>query len=286
MTKANPFERFLRDTPKVSYVEASDHWLRRKVIDLVERLMGRGQVDRIYQQLKEPKFDAEVFFADALKHGNIDLDYSTTQLAKVPASGPVVFVANHPFGIIDGIGLCNLALKCRGNFQILIHAILCQDRDLQPHFLPIDFTAHPDSRRANIHTKRAALQSLQDGVPVLIFPSGVISTANKFGFGEVIDPPWTTFAAKLIQQSGATVIPCYFHGRNSRLFQIASHIADPLRMALLLHEIVNKFDTRVRISIGDPIPPDEVRALGSRAELTQAMYDRVRSLQPQARTPD
>ena len=275
---SKPFERFLRTEPKVTYVEETDSTLRRFVIDRVERLMGRGQVDGIYQDLKEPDFDAQVFFKEALARGNITLQYDEAQLAKVPGTGPVVFVANHPFGIIDGLGLCNLALKCRGNFQILIHAILCQDKDLLPHFLPIDFTKHRDARKTNIYTKRLALQSLENGVPILIFPSGCIATADKLGFGEVADRPWTTFAAKLIQQSGATVIPCFFHGRNSRLFQLASHIAEPLRLALLLNEIVNKFDTKVRISIGDPVTPEEISEFGSRAEITDALHTRVWNL--------
>ncbi len=279
MLNTEPFERFLRDQPKVTYVEDSDSWLRRHVIDLVERLMGRRQVDEIYNALKVADFDPEIFFADALAHGNISLSYDAVQLGKVPASGPVVFIANHPFGIVDGLGLCNLALKSRGNFQILIHAILCQDEDLLPHFLPVDFTEHRDARKTNIYTKRAALQSLQNNVPILIFPSGGIATADKFGFGTIADRPWTTFAAKLIQQSGATVIPCFFHGRNSRLFQCASHIAEPLRLALLLNEIVNKFDSTVRISIGNPVTPEEVTALGSRAHLTQALHDKVWALQ-------
>ena len=276
---ADPFERYLRDAPRVTYVEDSDSWPRRYVIDLIERLMGRNQVDDIYHLLKEPDFDAQVFFDEALKQGNIELQYSDSQLAKVPASGPVVFVANHPFGIIDGLGLCNLALRCRGNFQILIHAILCQDKDLLPHFLPIDFTEHRDARKTNIYTKKVALESLKNDVPILIFPSGGIATADKLGFGEVSDRPWTTFAAKLIQQSGATVIPCFFHGQNSRLFQFASHIAEPLRLALLLNEIVNKFDSKLHISIGDPVSPTEVERLGSRAELTSALHDRVWALQ-------
>jgi len=274
-----PFERFLRAEPRVTYVEESDSLPRRLIIDRIERLMGRGKVDQIYQDLKEPDFDAQVFFKDALARGNINLQYDEAQLAKVPATGPVVFVANHPFGIIDGLGLCNLALKCRGNFQILIHAILCQDKDLLPHFLPIDFTNHPDATKTNIYTKRLALQSLENDVPILIFPSGGIATANKLGFGEVIDRPWTTFAAKLIQQSGATVIPCFFHGRNSRLFQFASYIAEPFRLALLLNEIVNKFDSKVKISTGDPVTPEEVSELGSRAEITDALHTRVWNLQ-------
>jgi len=272
------FLRFLRRAPRVTYVEDSDNWPRRAVINAVELATGRTQVDSIYQALKAPKFDPQVFFAEALTHGNVTLNYDPLQLAKVPSNGPVVFVANHPFGIVDGLALCNLALACRNDFQILIHAILCQDSDLLPHFLPIDFTDHREARKTNILSKNVALESLENGVPILVFPSGGIATADRFGFGAVTDRPWTTFAAKLIQQSGATVIPCFFHGRNSRLFQIASHIAEPLRLALLLHEIVNKFDSTVTISIGDPMTPEAVEQAGSRTELTQTMHDTVWAL--------
>ena len=272
------FLRFLRCNPKVTYVEDSDPWARRTVINAIELLTGREQVDDIYQLLKAQEFDPQQFFTQALAHANVQLCYDADQLAKVPATGPVVFVANHPFGIIDGLALCNLALRCRNDFQILIHAILCQDRDLLPHFLPIDFTDHRDARKTNILTKKVALQNLENDVPILVFPSGGIATANRFGFGMVSDRPWTTFAAKLIQQSGATVIPCFFHGRNSRLFQVASHIAEPLRLALLLFEIVNKFDSTIHVSIGDPISPEDVASGGTRNELTQIMHDTVWAL--------
>ena len=56
--------------------------------------------------------------------------FDAAQLTKIPKDGPLVFVANHPYGVVDGLILCDLAMQVRGDFRILIHAMLCQDEDL------------------------------------------------------------------------------------------------------------------------------------------------------------
>jgi putative hemolysin len=122
--------------------------------------------------------------------------------------------------------------------------MLCRDRNLAPHFLPIDFEDSKAAAKNNIRTKKMAQQCLQEDIPLLIFPSGFVSTADQKGFGKVVDAPWTTFAAKLIRDSEATVVPVYFEGQNSRLFHIASHISEPLRMALLLKEARTSLELR------------------------------------------
>ena len=270
-----PFERFLRADPKITYVEPHDAWLRRQIIDGIEGLFGRNQVQRIYEQLKEPPFDVEQFFTAAVAAANIDMCFDETQLAKIPRTGPVVFIANHPFGVIDGVLWCNLVLRRRTNFKILIHALLCQDKDLLPHFIPIDFSGEKAALETNIAARKAALECVRNNIPLLIFPSGGISTAGKFGYGRLQDRPWTTFAAKIIQQTQATVVPCFFHGRNSRLFQVASHIAEPLRLALLLNEITNKFNSTLRIDIGDPLTPEQLGCFSGRSELTAHLHKQV-----------
>ncbi|MEM7218300.1 MAG: lysophospholipid acyltransferase family protein [Pseudomonadota bacterium] len=277
------FEYLLREEPRITYVEPADSKLRRTVIDTVESLLGRDEIQDIYEGLKHQPFDVQRFFSEALAAGNVTLDYDERQLAKVPASGPVVFIANHPFGVMDGVAFCQLALRSRGNFRIMIHALLCQDRDLLPYFLPIDFSGEKAALKTNIASKRVALDTLREDIPVLIFPAGGVSTLDRFGFGELHDLPWTTFAAKLIQQSNATVVPCFFHGRNSRLFHVLSHVSEPLRLALLVHEIRNKFGTRLRVDIGDPIGPEALQAYPNRRALTDALHDIVWALPDRGR---
>lgn len=108
----------------------------------------------------------------------------------------------------------------------------------------------------------------------------MVSTAKKFGFGSgsIKDGPWTTFAAKLIKQSKATVVPIHFHGRNSRKFHIASHIALPLRTGLLMHEALNKFGSSLDVTIGDPIEWANLERYEHRQDLTDALYAVVQNL--------
>ncbi len=275
----DPLQRaFVREEPRISYVQPEDPWLTRQIISRMEYLFGRRKVERIYSRLKVKPFNAPDFFAGALAETGIRLDFDPTQLQKIPQQGPVVFVANHPFGVIDGVVLCHLALRARGDFRIMIHAMLCQDRDLARHFLPIDFQPHRDALRNNIRCKQLARDALAADVPVLIFPSGMVSTAGKLGFGGVSDAPWTTFAAKLVRESRATVIPIHFHGRNSRKFHVASHIAEPLRMALLVHEALNKFGSTIRVDVGDPIPWEVSAARQGRQALTDYLYNEVQTV--------
>ena len=124
------------------------------------------------------------------------------------------------------------------------------------------------------------MEFLSQDVPVLIFPSGTVSTANKFGFGSVQDAPWTTFAAKIIREARATVVPIFFHGQNSRKFHVASHIAEPLRMAMLVHEALKKFGQTVKIEIGEPLKWEQLEDKGSRRQLTDYLYYQVQALRP------
>ncbi|MFT4520486.1 MAG: putative hemolysin [Halioglobus sp.] len=93
-----------------------------------------------------------------------------------------------------------------------------------------------------------------------------------------VDAPWATFDAKLIRDAQSNVVPIYFHGQNSRIFHLASHIAEPLRMALLLNEARNKFGQPIHAEIGDTFVWDDLGGIGNRQELTAYLYNKVQSL--------
>jgi putative hemolysin len=272
------FTAYVRDEPKITYVQPEDPWLTRQVISSVERLFGRKEIETIYQQLKAEPFAVERFFTAAFEATRIDCRYNATKLKEIPADGPLVFVANHPFGIVDGMALCDMALKARGDFRILINSLLCQDKDLAQYFLPVDFHPTKEAMKNNIRIKKVAQECLADNIPVLIFPSGFVSTADKKGFGNVVDAPWTTFAAKLIRDAQASVVPIYFRGQNRRAFHLASHIAEPLRMALLLSEARNRFGKPLHAVVGDTLDWSTLSEFENRQTLTDCLYQQVQSL--------
>lgn len=272
------FYVYLREPPRISYTHPDDPWLRRRLVSSLEVLFGRNKIEKTYTRLKESPFTIADFFGSALREAKIEVDLDKNKLAAIPRSGPLLFLANHPFGVVDGMVLCDIAAQVRGDLRIMLHSLLCQDRQLAPYFLPIDFTQNKYATKTNIRSKQLALEYLGQDIPVLIFPSGMVSTADRFGFGKVQDAPWTTFAAKIIRDAEATVVPIHFHGRNSRMFHIASHIAEPLRMALLVSEALKKFGTRVQVDIGDPIPYSQLGQHTSRQALTSHLYSIVQEL--------
>jgi putative hemolysin len=269
-----PAAPYVRADPRISYVEPEHHWSRRALIGALERLSGRGALERIYQELKAEPFDVGNFFARALELGAIETEFTAGNEADIPADGPLVFVGNHPYGLVDGVIMCQLAARTRGEFRILLHARLCQDPDLAPYFLPVDFEETKTALKTNIATKRAALETLRRDGTIIIFPGGGVATAPG-GFGEARELPWSTFAAKLVHQSRATVVPVFFHGQNSRLFHLASAVSETLRTALLLFEARNKLGKRFSVSIGRPVPYEEMEALRSRPELTHFLHERI-----------
>ena len=278
MSQPARIDDYVRPHPRLTYAQADDPWLTRRVIDSIERALGRGKAEAIYASLKERPFESARFFHDVIGSLRLQLRYDAQRLAAVPRRGPLVFVANHPFGLIDGVVLCHLASRTRGDFRILINAVLCQDEDLARHFLPVDFAPGRAAVSNNIRTKKLALAALADQIPVLIFPSGMVSTADRLGFGKVLDAPWTTFAARLIESAQATVVPIHFYGQNSRPFHIASHVAEPLRMAMLIHEALRRAGTAIELEIGTPIPWSELAECGGRQALTDELYRRVQGL--------
>lgn len=263
--------------PSISYVQPGDRSARARIIDAIERLSGRGSVEAIYRQLKQERFNSDRFFARALEIA--DINYSITGVGEsaIPRHGPLVIVANHPFGVVDGLILCDIASRLRQDFRILVHALLCRDDDLAPCFLPIDFRDNREAVATNIRSKREAKETLAEGGVVLVFPAGGISTRSHRGFGPLEEFPWSTFTAKLVAQSRASVIPVFFHGSNSRLFHIASGLHESLRASLLLHEARNKIGKSFRVHLGMPLGHAQLAHL-NRSQLTSFLQEHTSAL--------
>ncbi|MEL0190910.1 MAG: hemolysin, partial [Halieaceae bacterium] len=124
------FEIYLRDKPGLTYVDDGDSWLRRWVTQSVEVLLGRRRLERHYVALKDQKLTPLSFFREAQNISGVNLEGNHQALRRLESKGPLLFLANHPFGILDGLILCNLVSEISGDFRVVINSLLCQDRDL------------------------------------------------------------------------------------------------------------------------------------------------------------
>ncbi len=260
----------------LSYAEPGDPLLRRIAIRGIERLSGQPALARHYQTVRSrtvlTEGGASRFFAEALRELRIDVQFPSEGTSFIPRDGPLVFVANHPFGVVDGLALCRLAIETRGDVKVLIHRALFRDPELRRFMLPVDFGATRDAAKRNIAARDEGLAYLASGGTLAVFPGGGISTARG-AFGPVTDLEWKLLPAKLIRAARATVVPVYFPGQNSWLFQAVSQFSLTLRLSLVIREIANKQGTTLHVRVGKPIPFDQLAPIRDR----RALMDHLRA---------
>ena len=266
--------------PKLSYVSQVKHPAQKALVHSIEVLSGRQRLEGIYEEVLRRVDVQESFWQVALETLQVKLVYNSDRLAAAPQQGPLIFIANHPYGVLDGLALCHFASLCRQEFRILISSALCREDRLVSYLLPIDFDDSEQAVRTNIESKHRAVEPLRRGGALVIFPAGGISTSLG-PFGAVTDLEWKLFMAKLVHITQATVVPIFFYGQNSRLFQIVSHFSLTLRLSLIIHEVNKQITSTLQAAIGDPIPYSELAAIKSRQALTDHLRRVVYSLDHQ-----
>lgn len=267
------------DDPNFSYADPSDRLVKRQIIRLVERATGQRELRRLYLHNRRYPRPGESFFAAAVRHLRLDVQYDPVRLMRIPRTGPVVIVANHPYGVLDGIVLSWLIEKVRSDFYVLTNAVLLRAPEVRDFVLPVDFAATPEAVQTNIASRAKARDHLAKGGCIVVFPAGGVSTApDRLGRRPAIDAPWQPFTGQLIQRAKASVVPVCFSGQNSRLFQIASHLSLTLRLSLIFHEVRNRIGTSLPVAVGDPIPFAKIAHLKDRQELANELMARTYAL--------
>lgn len=274
-----------RDIPDITYASPDDPKVIAMMIRSIERISGKRKIEKLYLKALDKHLDHNVSFWEAvLAQLRVTVNYDPTQLAKIPRTGPVIFIANHPFGVLDGLIACHLATTTRNNFKILTHRLLCRVEVIDPYMLPVDFDETKEAMMVNINTKKEAAATLRQGGTVVVFPGGGISTTEGFFSKSATDLEWKLFAAKLIQQAKATVIPIYFHGQNSRMFQVVSQVSMTLRLSLIIHELRKQMGKPVDVTIGDPIPYQDLAGIKQRKELLKHLREVIYALPEQTKS--
>ena len=242
----------------ITYAHSAMTRSGRAMIRLMENTTGRLRLIKRADGYEDDVAAGRDFWAVMVERYGLSLNIKGGSLSNIPADGPVVMIANHPFGILDGLMMGHMLSEARGDFRILAHRVFRKAEDLNRIILPISFDGTKEAMKLNIETRKTALDYLAQGGAIGIFPGGTVSTSLKPFSSRPMDPGWRSFTARMIAKSNATVIPVYFDGHNSRLFQIASHLHNTLRMGLLIKEFKTRVDAPVNVVIGEPIPQERL----------------------------
>ncbi len=265
---------------ELSYANERDPKLKRWFIRSIEGLSGRDRFTRIYEIWRNDIVGkTDRVFGKMLDLIDVDLKVDGTWPPENIPDGPIVIVANHPFGIGDGIAVLALAEQLGRPFRVLINNELLKVPEMAPYSLPVSFEETKEALAINMQTRHEALRLLKEGVTVVIFPAGGVATAKK-GFGRAEDLPWKMFPAKLIQAARANVVPVFFEGQNGRLFHLASKISLTLRVSLLIREFRRLSGSTISARVGVMIPWEELSTHADRKDLLARLFGAVFSMAP------
>src|SRR5262245_14884354 len=191
-------------------------------------------------------------FQTCLEHLQVRYVLSAQRLQDIPASGPLVVVANHPFGGLEGVILGALLTQCRPDVKYLGNYLLQRIAELRDWILPIDPFGQKRLIATNGRSLREALRWVRAGGALITFPAGEVSRLI-WRQGVVADGTWSPHIAALVRHTQATVLPVFFPGRNSVLFQSVGLVHPRLCTLLLPHELVNKQTKTVAVTLGKPL---------------------------------
>lgn len=253
------------DRRTLTYANSFDDPWTSFAIKAIEWATGKLSILRMVDKFEKMNSDfrGQKFWRGALDVMGIELQTPAEQLANIPAEGPVVVVANHPHGMVDGMILADLIGRVRLDYRILTRSVLTGlDEAATSFMIPVPFPHDPDSQRKMVEMRAKAMDVLGQGGVVALFPSGVVMSADTW-MGPPVEREWHAFTAKMIRKSGARVVPIYFPGRNSRAYQIACQVSPILRQGLLLHEIVRSCKKPQAPVVGAPLTDDQMARLAT-----------------------
>jgi putative hemolysin len=253
---------------------------------LAEKFIPVDKVRDLYRRVRQSPngFGLENLLAEM----RVELRVDAADAARIPATGPVVVVANHPFGMLDGAVLAVLLTRVRPDVKVMTNFLLRDVPELARHCIFVNpfqgaRGAFPNSIDTNRRAIREAMEWLQKGGMLAVFPAGEVSHW-QFPQAKIADPLWNDTAARLIRRTGAAALPVYFCGRNSVSFHLFGMIHPQLRTAFLLQEFLHQEGRTVEVRVGSEIPRDSVSNITDDREATEYLRWRTYLLARRTRT--
>lgn len=248
------------DKRRLSYANTFPHKGKRTVIRTLEWLTGKIRLLHLIRKFEAQGVETgQGFWPHALGVMGITLKTPEEEIARIPATGPVIIVANHPHGLVDGMVLAELLGRVRTDYKILTRSLLTGIPEIEQFMIPVPFPHEEDSIKKSLEMRKSAMGHLAKGGVVVLFPSGAVASSDTW-FGPAIERDWNPFTAKMVIKSGATVVPIHFPGSNSRAYQIANQVSATIRQGLLLHEVVHALNRSQRPHVGLPFEPEAIAA--------------------------
>lgn len=250
-------------------------FLKNPVASALMKLTKIDEVNHLYNKLKDKT--GRDFFDSFVRERDLKYIVFEEDLARIPKTGPFILVSNHPLGAIDGILMCKILTEIRPDFKVMGNFLLEKIQPMEPFVISVNPFEGRKEMKSSATGMRAALQHLQNGGCLGIFPAGEVSNMNN-PFGEIQDKEWEKPAIKLIMKAKVPVVPMYFHAKNSRVFYQVARLHPDLQTAMLPAEMMKKREEPIRIRIGKPVTVKLLEEQETAEEVGEFLRNKIRML--------
>lgn len=253
---------------------------------IVTGLIGLAPVTAIYDAwLGNDSNDGPQAGERLLKHSlsmlNAKLAWGdSSALRKIPGKGPLIVVANHPLGGLEGMLLTQELLQHRPDMKVLTNELLLRIPEFANLFIGLDVLSANASRK-NARGVRMACRHLHEGGALLVFPAGTVASISPRKF-RIEDAQWSDLVGRLAKRYRAACLPVHIHARNSLLFYLAGLVHPRLRTVLLPRELAKKQNSVVQAFAGALINPRDIEQLGDAGQVTRYLRLSSDMLAPKA----
>ena len=268
--------------PELTFSNRSDPWSKRATIRVIEWLAGRNYFVPLYEHW-QTEFVAK---GGPVMQPMLDILEVTLRIKrgswppKLDPAVPLIIIANHPFGIVDGFAALALAEKLGRPYRILINKDLLKVPEVRPYSLAVNFEETREAQAENIKMRNEALRLLKLGTTIIVFPSGGVATSPSI-HGPAVDLPWKTFTARMIMASRAQVVPLFFEGQCRPLFHRVSRYSLTLRLSLIIAELRRRVKTDLGVRIGPLLSSADLQVHKDRISLMNFLFDQTWGLADQ-----
>jgi putative hemolysin len=261
-----PGEEVANPTPELSLPTAFTGRITPFAQPAIEHILRWQELNALYSCVNQPQDDDQIW-ERIMRSLNVVYQVAPEDLANIPKRGPLVVVANHPYGGIEGVMLAALLRSVRSDVKVMANQVLWTFPGLRKSLIPVDPFGKQDSARYNVRGLKAAISWVREGGVLAVFPAGEVAHVNMNQFA-ITDPAWHDAVAAIIRKTSAAAVPVFFAGNNGPIFQLLGMVHPMLRTVMLPSELLNKRNHVFQVRIGHPLPHRRLSAFSNDHEMT------------------
>ena len=265
-----------------TFATAEVNFFGQLFIMITELLTGKLKLKKLYDEYLSENRPPKYFWDDAITKLNLTLKTNFQEGSYIPKKGRLIVIANHAFGVADGLSICSVISKIRQDYKMVTHKVLRQADAVKDKILPIDFNETKEAILTNINTRKEAEKVLLNEGVLVLFPSGRIATKKNLNkYTKADDGDWKQWVSKLILKTKTPVLPIFFDGQNSQWYHIANKLGLTFRYSLCMYELKRKIGDNIYMYFGCLISYDRLAKIGNIKEITNYLRSVTYSLDPQ-----